>query len=170
MKAPNSYHSSLHAVRKAPLKPRKKPIAPLPPTRPKVYKVDPVNFLDLVQKLTGSSECQVSTSQTCGSTSIECGDNYAAAPLQLLPSPAKTPLSALYKELMSEMSDSKPQKMLDCGMESNSLGLSLSPSSHTWVCFPSFESWNSFQFGAKHSSLVLSEMLHLLFSCTFFFF
>ncbi|KAJ0040663.1 hypothetical protein Pint_27862 [Pistacia integerrima] len=38
------------------------------------------------------------------------------------------------------------------------------------VCFPSFESWNSFQFGAKHTSLVLSEMLHLLFSCTFFFF
>ncbi|XP_031260571.1 uncharacterized protein LOC116118737 [Pistacia vera] len=143
MKAPNSYHSSLHAVRKAPLKPWKKPIAPLPPTRPKVYKVDPVNFLDLVQKLTGSSECQSQRLKRVAPpplnvAPISCfsGDNYAAAPLQLLPSPAKTPLSALYKELMSEMSDSKPQKMLDCGMESNSLGLSLSPSSHTWCAFP----------------------------------
>lgn len=59
VKASNSYQSSLHAVRKAPLKPWKKPIAPVPPAGPKVYKVDPVNFRELVQRLTGASECQL---------------------------------------------------------------------------------------------------------------
>ncbi|KAJ6732685.1 hypothetical protein OIU74_004602 [Salix koriyanagi] len=56
LKMPQSYHLSLHSIRKPQMKPGKKPIAPLPPTPPRVYKVDPINFRDLVQKLTGAPE------------------------------------------------------------------------------------------------------------------
>lgn len=54
----SSFYSSLHAVRKLPLKPMKKPIAPLPPMKPKVYKVDSVNFKQVVQRLTSAPEFQ----------------------------------------------------------------------------------------------------------------
>ncbi|KAG5584187.1 hypothetical protein H5410_044621 [Solanum commersonii] len=54
-----SYHSSLHGVRKLPTKPMTKlPIAPLPPTPPKIYRVEPNNFKDVVQMLTSSPEFQ----------------------------------------------------------------------------------------------------------------
>ncbi|XP_062101694.1 uncharacterized protein LOC133807392 [Humulus lupulus] len=57
------YSSSLHSVRKsAPAKPWKKPVAPLPPTPPRVYKVDPINFRGLVQKLTAAPEFQLESS------------------------------------------------------------------------------------------------------------
>uniref|UniRef100_A0A9I9CSF5 VQ domain-containing protein n=1 Tax=Cucumis melo TaxID=3656 RepID=A0A9I9CSF5_CUCME len=50
-------NNNIHCVRKPMAKPWKKPaIAPLPPTRPRVYKVDPINFRGLVQKLTGLAE------------------------------------------------------------------------------------------------------------------
>ncbi|XP_054776008.1 VQ motif-containing protein 29-like isoform X2 [Prosopis cineraria] len=49
--------SWLHSVRKPISKPCKKaPVAPMPPTPIKVYKVDPMNFRDLVQQLTGAPE------------------------------------------------------------------------------------------------------------------
>lgn len=52
-----SSYSNLRSVRRPMGKPWKKPaIAPMPPTRPRVYKVDPINFRDLVQKLTGLAE------------------------------------------------------------------------------------------------------------------
>ncbi|KAK7263267.1 hypothetical protein RJT34_30854 [Clitoria ternatea] len=51
-----SHNSLLHSVRKTPAKPWKKaPVAPMPPTPVKVYKVDPMNFRDLVQQLTGGA-------------------------------------------------------------------------------------------------------------------
>ncbi|XP_015087352.1 VQ motif-containing protein 29-like [Solanum pennellii] len=54
-----SYHSSLHGVRKLPTKPMTKlPIAPLPPTPPKIYRVEPNDFKDVVQMLTSSPEFQ----------------------------------------------------------------------------------------------------------------
>ncbi|KAL3526906.1 hypothetical protein ACH5RR_011562 [Cinchona calisaya] len=53
-----TFYSSLHAVRKLPLKPMKKPIAPLPPMKPKVYKVDSINFKQVVQRLTSAPEFQ----------------------------------------------------------------------------------------------------------------
>ncbi|CDP02623.1 unnamed protein product [Coffea canephora] len=58
----SSFYSSLHAVRKLPLKPMKKPIAPLPPMKPKVYKVDSVNFKQVVQRLTSAPEFQPNVS------------------------------------------------------------------------------------------------------------
>ncbi|KAM1189535.1 hypothetical protein ACFX2J_025195 [Malus domestica] len=54
------HQSSLHSVQKSSLKPWKKPaVAPLPPTTPtppRIYKVDPINFRELVQRLTCAPE------------------------------------------------------------------------------------------------------------------
>ncbi|KAE8699995.1 VQ motif-containing protein 29 [Hibiscus syriacus] len=51
-----SSQASLHSVRKPMGKPWKKPaVSPLQPIPPKVYKVDPMNFRDLVQKLTSGA-------------------------------------------------------------------------------------------------------------------
>jgi len=49
-----SHYSWLHSVRKSPAKTwiKKAPIAPMAPTPAKVYKVDPINFKELVQSLT----------------------------------------------------------------------------------------------------------------------
>lgn len=50
-------HALLHSVRKSQTKPWKKaPVAPPTSTPMKVYKVDPMNFRDLVQQLTGAPE------------------------------------------------------------------------------------------------------------------
>ncbi|XP_016434410.2 uncharacterized protein LOC107760821 [Nicotiana tabacum] len=63
-----SYHSSLHGVRRLPLKPMtKQPIAPLPPTRPKIYRVEPVNFKEVVQMLTAAPEFQSRSDSSSGS-------------------------------------------------------------------------------------------------------
>ncbi|XP_027347884.1 uncharacterized protein LOC113859272 [Abrus precatorius] len=52
-----SHNSLLHSVRKSPAKTCKKaPVAPMPPTPIKVYKVDAMNFRDLVQQLTSAPE------------------------------------------------------------------------------------------------------------------
>ncbi|KAI9165803.1 hypothetical protein LWI28_020793 [Acer negundo] len=138
LKEAKLFQSSLRSVRKSPTKPWKKPaIAPLPPTRPRVYKVDPVNFRDLVQKLTGAPEFLQQPQRL---------RSVAPPPLSIGATPssftsaspaATTPFSALYKELMmSELTpDTKPtQKMMmsDWSMMSNSIGLGLSPASHNW--------------------------------------
>ncbi|KAK7386351.1 hypothetical protein VNO78_26530 [Psophocarpus tetragonolobus] len=57
-----SHNSWLHSVRKSPAKPWKKaPVAPMPPTPVKVYKVDAINFRDVVQQLTGAPHNPVQT-------------------------------------------------------------------------------------------------------------
>ncbi|KAM7265196.1 hypothetical protein ACFE04_002879 [Oxalis oulophora] len=60
--ATSSFHASLHTVRKSPAKPWKEPIAPLPPNPTRLYKVHPVNFMDLVQKLTGAAPPHINVS------------------------------------------------------------------------------------------------------------
>ncbi|KAJ4844190.1 hypothetical protein Tsubulata_000863 [Turnera subulata] len=153
LKAQPSYHASLHSIRKSQVKPWKKPIAPLPPTPPRVYKVDPVNFRDLVQKLTGPVaeplQPHPQRLQSIAPPPLDLARPpalfsrdviAAAAPLQLLPSPAKalTPLSALYQELMADTPlDAKAKKAQDTLTmgSSSSLELNLaSPSS--WCSFP----------------------------------
>ncbi|KAG5241048.1 zinc finger homeobox protein [Salix suchowensis] len=141
LKVPQSYHLSLHSIRKPQMKPGKKPIAPLPPTPPRVYKVDPINFRDLVQKLTGAPEPEPQHQPRLQSVAPPPLDLATPAIFsrdsQLLPSPAKTPLSTLYWELMSESLDVKPNKISDSLMAvSSSLELNLSPSSHAWCAFP----------------------------------
>ncbi|KAK4348438.1 hypothetical protein RND71_031193 [Anisodus tanguticus] len=83
-----SYHSSLHGVRRLPAKPMtKQPIAPLPPTPPKIYKVEPVNFKEVVQMLTASTEFQsmsnnsISSSDS-GSGSISVSGSFNSRRLQ----------------------------------------------------------------------------------------
>lgn len=136
LKLSNSFNSSLHSVRKSNLKPSKKPIAPLPPTPPRIYQVDPINFRDLVQKLTGAA--------------ID-GDDFIAEPIpqphrlhRVAPppldiierqppaaglanySPVKTPFSALYREMMADTPDQKSTGFLELNL--------FSPSS--WCSFP----------------------------------
>ncbi|XP_059306577.1 VQ motif-containing protein 29-like [Lycium ferocissimum] len=70
-KALSSYHSSLHGIRRLPAKPMtKQPIAPMPPIPPKIYRVEPVGFKEVVQMLTAAPEFQsVSSSSDSGSSS-----------------------------------------------------------------------------------------------------
>ncbi|CAM8918925.1 unnamed protein product [Rhodiola kirilowii] len=65
-KTSNASADLLHSVRKPIYKPWRKPIAPLPPNPTRVYKVKPMEFKDLVQKLTGAqtSEFEPSRLQT----------------------------------------------------------------------------------------------------------
>ncbi|EOA18637.1 hypothetical protein CARUB_v10007212mg [Capsella rubella] len=52
-----NYLASLHSTRKQPSKPLKRPgTSPLNPMHPHVYRVEPVNFKELVQRLTGAPE------------------------------------------------------------------------------------------------------------------
>ncbi|XP_009771307.1 uncharacterized protein LOC107815780 [Nicotiana tabacum] len=87
-----SYHSSLHGVRRLPSKPMtKQPIAPLPPTPPKIYKVEPVNFKEVVQMLTAAPEFQSNSSNSSsgsGSSSSSSSrrlQDVAPPPLDLSP-------------------------------------------------------------------------------------
>ena len=57
IQATKDYLASLHSTRKQPSKPLKRPISsPLNPMHPHVYRVEPVNFKELVQRLTGAPE------------------------------------------------------------------------------------------------------------------
>lgn len=64
---PPSYLSDLHSVRRLPAI-KKKPIAPMPATPPKIYKVEPVDFRDVVQRLTAAPEFQKVAPPPLGST------------------------------------------------------------------------------------------------------
>ncbi|KAG6401219.1 hypothetical protein SASPL_138068 [Salvia splendens] len=107
-KRPPSFRSALHTVRK----PTKKPIAPLPPAPPRIYKVAPVEFKDVVQKLTG------------GGVELQ--------PTRLLREVAPPPLS-LHPQHRSENEEEKRQKSVDaCFGILSPLGFSISPSSLAW--------------------------------------
>ena len=149
MKQPYPFQSSLHSVRKPQVKPWKKPIAPLPPTPPRVYKVESANFRDVVQQLTGAPEFQSRRLQsvappplnlTPAAPLVDSAD--LAEPLRLFSSPEKTPLSAFYKDLMNETLETKAApKLCDSLSMSMSmpspLGFTLSPSSpFPWCSFP----------------------------------
>ncbi|KAK8702954.1 hypothetical protein V6N13_021288 [Hibiscus sabdariffa] len=127
-----SFHASLHSVRKPIGKPGKKPISPLQPTRPKVYKVDPINFRDLVQKLTGGGH------QTPSSTLQRVAQ--PPPPLQVAPPQPLHMVAGLY--------NTKPQNQKFCDASSDSLGFSLSPSSYNWCSFPILSPTTLGQFGS----------------------
>ncbi|XVE82956.1 hypothetical protein DITRI_Ditri16bG0046900 [Diplodiscus trichospermus] len=139
LKVPGPFHESLHSVRKPLAKPWKKPIiAPLPPAPPKVYRVDPINFRDLVQKLTGAPEF-MSQSHLQSSSSSQLHHQRPHQRLQrVAPSPlhvAASPLSAAEvsapSHLLSDHRKTQNQKFSD-----NAIGLNLSPSSYNWCAFP----------------------------------
>lgn len=89
---PFKFHSLLHSVRKSPGK--KAPIAPMPPKPVKVYKVDVINFKDLVQQLTCAPEFIPPHSHqqqflqraegAAAATSIGIDDDAPSRPLQNL--------------------------------------------------------------------------------------
>lgn len=111
--------AALHSIRKHPSKTtiaKKMHIAPLPPTPPKVYKVDPIEFKDVVQKLTGAIEFQPRRLREA-----------APPPLSLSPSPHRNNF-AQYSALKPV-----PEKTFDGSFGGLSpLGFSLSPSSVAW--------------------------------------
>ncbi|XP_057501626.1 VQ motif-containing protein 29-like [Actinidia eriantha] len=136
---PSHFHSTLHSVRKIPAKTWKKPIAPLPPTLPRIYKVAPIDFKQIVQKLTGGHDLQSHRLQSVAplplslsTTTTSSDGDEPAATLELLHDTTTTPLSATYRDLMSQTLETKPWK------PSNGFGaveFSLSPSSHAWCSF-----------------------------------
>ncbi|KAJ8537717.1 hypothetical protein K7X08_014257 [Anisodus acutangulus] len=74
-----SYHSSLHGVRRPPAKPMTKlPIAPLPPTPPKIYRVEPVNFKKVVQMLTAAPEFQSVSNNSISSSDSGSGSSSSS--------------------------------------------------------------------------------------------
>ncbi|XVF15402.1 hypothetical protein REPUB_Repub09cG0149800 [Reevesia pubescens] len=142
-----SFHASLHSVRKPLAKPWKKPIAPLPPpTPPKVYKVDPINFRDLVQKLTGSPEFMSQSHHQTSSTTSQLQlphqrlQTVAPPPLHFAASPLSRAEVSAPLHLVSGLDHTKTQnqKFSDnyAMITPNSFGLNLSPSSYNWCAFP----------------------------------
>ncbi|KAK6117402.1 hypothetical protein DH2020_048858 [Rehmannia glutinosa] len=117
---PPVFQSALHSVRKFPsktLKPKKLPIAPLPPIPPRIYKVNAVDFKDTVQKLTGAPEFQPIRLR-----------EVAPPPLCLSPPTFNHP--SLFD---AEGEGEKPRKLFDGNYGALSpLGFSLSPSSMAW--------------------------------------
>ncbi|GMP98083.1 hypothetical protein CsSME_00046104 [Camellia sinensis var. sinensis] len=110
---PFSFHSTLHSVRKIPVKPWKKPIAPPAlPNPPRIYKVQSIDFKQVVQKLTGASQSQSQRLQkvappplTLSSTQSAISDNSDKAVVRstlehlLSPNTTITPLSATFCDL-----------------------------------------------------------------------
>ncbi|XWS29683.1 hypothetical protein CRYUN_Cryun24cG0051200 [Craigia yunnanensis] len=145
LKFPRPFLSSLHSVRNKPLsKPLKKPIAPLPPTPPKVYMVDPINFRDLVQKLTGAPEFMSQSQHQMSSSQFHQLPHprlqrVAPTPLHVAASPLSREEVSAPLHLLYGLDHTKPQnqKFSDNAMiSSNSLGLNLSPSSYNCWAFP----------------------------------
>ncbi|KAE8701168.1 VQ motif-containing protein 29 [Hibiscus syriacus] len=152
MKAPqaSSFHGSLHSVNKPLSKPWKKPIAPFPPTPPKVYTVDPRNFRDLVQKLTGSPEFMPQTHNLTPTTQFELPHHHqrlqgvAPPPLHVAASPlSRVEVSAplnLFSGLDHHIHTTSQNLIFSNNsmntITSNSLGLNMSPSSYNWCAFP----------------------------------
>ncbi|CAI9763375.1 unnamed protein product [Fraxinus pennsylvanica] len=129
-----SFLTSLHSVRKVPTKPMKKPIAPFPPTPPKIYSVDPVNFKEVVQKLTGAApefHHQEVVPPALGLLSTTTTDVGPRRPPIVYPS-VKMPSTeeVLYNDHMGETEE---------GKSFGAVGLSFSPSSLAWYSslFPS---------------------------------
>ncbi|CAK9320480.1 unnamed protein product [Citrullus colocynthis] len=118
-----SNNNNLHCVRKPMAKPWKKPaIAPLPPTRPRVYKVDPLNFRDLVQKLTGLAELRSPRLQ-----------KMAPPPLDI----SRRPDSGSAAVGATLLKASPPVKMDNEAVDGGSfLELNLSPFNKNWCSFP----------------------------------
>lgn len=158
---PSSFHRSLHSVRKSAHQNKpwssgggsKKATASLPPNPTRVYKVDRMKFRELVQMLTGAAEVSAANRPSQPRRLREVAppplDLTTSAPQAstVLPekaasTTASTPLSALYRELMSEtLPDAKTSHHeLSDGIlgtsGSVSLGLGLSPSSLGWSSVP----------------------------------
>ncbi|KAF4375170.1 uncharacterized protein LOC115712459 [Cannabis sativa] len=160
------YSSSLHSVKKAATaKPWKKLVAPLPPNPPRVYRVDPINFRDLVQKLTAAPEFQLDPPQQPQPQPQLRLQSLAPPPVQAVgqvhrPVPEKAAsLSTVYKEFSEVLQyEKKPNQnnnnnnklgsadinnvvgssflgLNSSSISSSSISLSPSTNSHNWCSF-----------------------------------
>lgn len=134
-KFPRPFHSSslLHTVRKSVAKPCKRSVvAPLPPmSPPRIYKVDPINFRDLVQKLTGAAKLGLPRRlQSVAPPQLDVTKQFQEPPPF---STAGYQQGQLGSGAALEM---KPQKMSENKEAPFSFGTNLSPSSHNWFSFP----------------------------------
>ncbi|KAB2604006.1 hypothetical protein D8674_040969 [Pyrus ussuriensis x Pyrus communis] len=124
------HHSSLHSVQKSSSKPWKKPaVAPLPPTPQRIYKVDPINFRELVQRLTCAPEFMETRSlQSVAPPPIDI--RVSSVPNHVHSSPEiGSPFSVMYKDLLDTLELSpKPRHQKRLNWQS--------PSSHHWFSFP----------------------------------
>ncbi|XP_039020547.1 VQ motif-containing protein 9-like [Hibiscus syriacus] len=143
LKAPQA--GSLHSVRKPLSKPWKKPIAPFPPTPPKVYTVDSLNFRDLVQRLTGSPEFMSPSHNPTSTTQFEVPHHQrlqrvAPPPLHVAAPPlSRAEVSAplnMFSGLDHSNHNYSNSSMNTFTSNSLGLGLNLSPSSYNWFTFP----------------------------------
>ncbi|KAM0970922.1 hypothetical protein ACFX15_018336 [Malus domestica] len=137
------YHqSSLHSVRKSSSKPWKKPgVAPVPPTPPRIYKVDPINFRELVQSLTCAPEfMEIRSLQSVAPPPIDIRVSSVPNPVPSSSPKISSPFSVMYKDLSDTLELSpmpRHQKVHDSTVDSSYLRLNLqSPSSHHWFSFP----------------------------------
>ncbi|KAG6386802.1 hypothetical protein SASPL_151976 [Salvia splendens] len=103
------------AVRKPAI--TKKPIAPLPPTPAKIYKVEPVEFKEVVQRLTGAVEIQATTRLR----------EVAPPPLDLSP-----PHWPKHGGLSFDQGENEEEKRMKSFDVMSPLGFSLSPASLAW--------------------------------------
>ncbi|EYU41374.1 hypothetical protein ABFS82_12G022100 [Erythranthe guttata] len=126
---PPAFTAALHSVRKFPAKsfiPKKLPIAPIPRTPPKLYKVDPADFKDAVQKLTGLKP------ELRRPTRLQ---EVAPPPLRLSPPaffhPSENWDNAIIDVDQEEEKESRKSFEKTCGALSP-LGFTLSPASLAW--------------------------------------
>ncbi|KAL6227515.1 hypothetical protein ACLB2K_001472 [Fragaria x ananassa] len=145
------HHSSLHSVKKNSAKPWRKPaVAPLLPTPPRVYKVDPINFRDLVQKLTSAPEYQNEPTRSTNLQSvapppieIQRGPPHVPSPVSAKVTGSTSPFSVMYKDLaetlglsITPQQQKKPVDHQNIMGDSSYLKLNLSPASQHWFSFP----------------------------------
>ncbi|CAA3002951.1 Hypothetical predicted protein [Olea europaea subsp. europaea] len=113
------------------MKPMKKPIAPSPPTPPRIYKVNPVNFKKVVQKLTSAMEFHLTRLQEVAPPPLSLSPPWQQ---QLVhPNQVKTPSGSKFSDFMTGTDEKKAVKPLDYSFGALSpLGLNFSPSSLAW--------------------------------------
>ncbi|XP_061359051.1 uncharacterized protein LOC133303190 [Gastrolobium bilobum] len=136
---PSRSQTLLHSVKKSQAKPwkNKAPIAPMPPTPVKIYKVDPMNFRDLVQQLTGAPEFKPQLLQSIArvATSLD----VPSPPEQNLPISRVDTAAACtnwFHEFQSEAFGMTTQEISDEAMTPGFLEMNLSS--------PSYSNWCSF--------------------------
>ncbi|CAA2963543.1 Hypothetical predicted protein [Olea europaea subsp. europaea] len=113
----------------------KKPIAPFPPTPPKIYKVDPSNFKEVVQRLTGAApefQQQEVAPPPLGLLSTTTTEVPPKRPPPIVYPSVKMPSTeeVLYNDHMAATEE---------GKSFGAVGLGFSPSSFAWFSslFPS---------------------------------
>lgn len=107
-------------------------MAPMPPTPPRIYKVDPINFRNLVQKLTGAAELDRSRLlQSVAPSPLEAGSTEKSAFGAVVQYQQDFTPGALEMKQGQKLSAENKEATF-------SLGTNIFPSSQNWFSFPLF--------------------------------